>query len=94
MSIEDTTRALLAAAARPAECKQARCAWVRKTAAAWREAQRRMDERCGEAAERLSEKEFERLFDEEEAKVDAFRKPLKDAAERDVWPRELHFGGI
>jgi hypothetical protein len=49
-----------------------------------------MDERCDEAVTRLSEVEFERLCDEEEAKVDAFRAPLKAVAERDVWPRDLH----
>jgi hypothetical protein len=86
--------ALLASAGRVAECKEARAAWVKETAAAWREAQRQMDDKCTDAVERLSEEEFERLCDEEEAKVDAFRKPLKDAAERDVWPRELYIAGI
>ena len=94
MSIDDTIRALLAAARQSADRKQARGDWVRKTAAAWREAQRQMNQRCGEAVEHLSEEEFERLCDQEEAKVDAFRKPLKDAAERDVWPRALYFGDV
>jgi hypothetical protein len=94
MTFDRTIRALLAAARLPAERKAARAAWVRKTAAAWRAAQKQMDERCDAAVERLSEEEFERLCDEEEAKVDAFRKPLKDAAERDLWPRELYWGGV
>jgi hypothetical protein len=78
------------------ECKRvaARAAWVRETEAAWRAAQRRMDERCCEAVELLSEEAFERLCDAEQAKVDAFRVPLKDAAERDRWPRHLYFGCI
>jgi hypothetical protein len=44
--------------------------------------------------DRVSSQEFERLYDEEQAKVDATRLPLKDAAERDLWPRELYWGGI
>lgn len=84
-------QALLAAAAAPAERRAARAAWARETAAKLREAQRQMDERCDEAVDRLSEEEFERLCDAEEAKVEAFRKPLKDAAERDLWPRALYW---
>lgn len=94
MSAERTVQALLAAAHQPIDRAEARAAWVKKTAAAWREAQRQMDRRCTEAVTRLDEDAFDRLFDEEEAKVDAFRKPLKAAAEHDVWPRELYFGGI
>jgi hypothetical protein len=80
----------------PAEWKRvaARTVWVRETVAAMREAQRQMDDRCTEAVGRLSEEEFERLCDEEQAKVDAFRAPLKAAAEHDLWPRELYFGCI
>jgi predicted ATPase with chaperone activity len=71
-----------------------RCAWVKEKIAALREAQRARDERCGEAAERLSEEEFERLCDEEQAKVDAIRAQLDDVIERDEWPRELYWGNI
>jgi hypothetical protein len=85
---------LLTEAARPAECKEARGAWVRATAAAWRKAQRAMDERCEAAAGRLSEDEFERLCDEEEAKIAAFRAPLLAVVERDLWPKELYVGGV
>jgi hypothetical protein len=87
-------RALIEKAGQLARCKAARAAWVRETAAAWRAAQRAMDERCGAAVDRLSEKEFERLFDEEQAKIDAFRAPLQDAALRDVWPPHLYFAAI
>lgn len=86
--------ALLAGAGKVAECKAKRVAWVKATAAAWREAQRAMDERCGEAVDQVSEEAFERLFEEEQAKVDAYRVPLMDVAERDMWPRELYSGGI
>jgi hypothetical protein len=89
-----TIRNLLAAASQIAGYRDARGAWVKATAAKWREAQRQMDARLDANLEQVSEEEFERLFDEEEAKVDAFRKPLRDAAERDLWPRELYFGGI
>jgi hypothetical protein len=89
-----TIRNLLAAASQIAGYRDTRGAWVKETAVRWREAQRAMDERLDAIVEQVSEEEFERLFDEEEAKVDAFRKPLRDAAERDVWPRDLYFGGI
>ena len=95
---------------RSAARREARAAWVKATAARWRAAQRAMDERLDEAVDRLfsapgfpgegdqngggAEAEFERLFDEEDAKVDAFRQPLRDAAERDVWPKHLYWGVI
>ena len=94
MKFENTLHTLLTGTTRLAACKDARAAWGKATAAAWREAQRQMAERCDEAVTRLSEEEFERLCDEEEAKIDAFRAPLKAVADRDVWPREMHFGGI
>jgi hypothetical protein len=71
-----------------------RCAWVRATVDAWREAQRAMDARCTEAVMRLSEEAVHRLFEEEQAKVAAIRAPIDAVVERDVWPRHLHFGGI
>ena len=92
--MNDTIRTLLAAASETAARREARAAWVKATAARWRAAQRQMDERLTAIVEQVSEEEFERLFDEEEAKVEAFRKPLKDAAERDLWPRELYFSAI
>ena len=67
----DTIRALLADCGREAERKAARIAWAKATAAAWHEAMLQMDERCTEAVERLSEKEFDRLFEAEQVKVDA-----------------------
>lgn len=94
MNIHDPVQDLLASAGRLAEYREARGAWVRQTAAAWRAAQRRMDERCDEALDRLDEEAFERLCDAEQAKVDAFLVPLTDAARRDLWPRHLHWGGI
>ena len=94
MPHDDIIRALLAAAHQPAEHREARSAWITRTADACHEAHRAMDDRCGEAVDHLSEEEFERLFDEEQAKVAAILAQLKAVAEHDRWPRELHFGGI
>ena len=94
MSIKQNVESVLVAASELAEHREARGQWVRETAAKWREAQRQMDERCTEAVDRLSEEEFERLFDAEEAKVDVFRAALKLAAERDLWPKHLYFSRI
>jgi hypothetical protein len=91
MTPEQIIQTLLAAAAEPAERIAAREAWVRRTAAAWREAQREMDERCGVAVARLSEEEFERLFDAEQAKVDAIRAEIDDVIEHDRWPKHLYW---
>ena len=89
MNLNDAVQALLARADRLAECKEKRVAWVHETVAAWGEAQREMDDRCTQAAARLSEEEFDRLFDQEQAKGDAIRAPLQAAADEDRWPREL-----
>ena len=92
--IGDPVQALLAAASEIAQRRDARAAWARATADAWYEAMVRMTERCCEAVNRLSEEEFERFCGEEEAKVDAIRAPLDAVRERDLWPRELYWGGI
>jgi hypothetical protein len=94
MSAKRSIRDLLATAREPADRRAARIAWVKETVAKLREAQRAMDDRCDEAVGRIDEEDFERLCDAEEAKVDAFRKPTKDAAERDLWPKALYFGRI
>ena len=73
---------------------EARCAWVKERTAAWRAAMHAMDERCSEAVERMDEDEFERLFDAEQAKVDAIRAELQAVIDKDQWPRGLYFGGI
>jgi hypothetical protein len=62
--------------------------------AAWREAERQMDERCMAAVAHLSEKEFDRLFEEEEAEVEAIRAQIVAVVERDVWPAHLYWTGI
>ena len=94
MSFRNRVRAFLAEAAKTAECRDARRAWARRTSAAWLKAHREMDDRLGEAVERLSEEAFERLCDAEMAKVDAMMKALRAAIDEDRWPRELYVGGI
>jgi hypothetical protein len=92
--MNDQIRNLLAGASEIADRRDQRAAWVRKTGAACRRAMREMDERLGEAVDRVSEADFNRLWDEEQAKVDALRQQLEDAAFRDLWPRELYWGGM
>jgi hypothetical protein len=91
MTPEQTIRALLATASEPARRNARRQAWILKTHAAWCRAMREMDDKCMAAVDRLTEEEFDRLFDQEEAKVDALRTLLDDVIERDKWPREMHF---
>lgn len=74
--------------------KAARCAWVKKTMAALRKAQREMDDICMAAVDQLTEEEFERLVDEEQAKVDAIRAPIDAVIERNEWPKHLYWGEI
>lgn len=94
MSKKRTIAEIFAQAARPAECQAARHGWVKQTAAVWRKAQRQMDDRCGEAVERLDEAAFERLFAAEQAKVAAIMAKLRAVADQDKWPRGLYFSGI
>lgn len=94
MSSDRIIRNLLAAAGQPAERRKARIAWMKKTATAWGEAQRLMDERCTEAVEQLDPEAFARLCEAEQAKVDAIRAQLQAVINKDQWPRELYFGCI
>jgi hypothetical protein len=92
--MNENLRNLLASASETAGRREARAAWVRKTCRAWLRAQRAMDKRLRAIVDRVSEEEFNRLFDEEQAKVDAIHQPIKDVAERDMWPRHLYWGGV
>jgi hypothetical protein len=94
MSAKRTIRALLDDCGREAERREARAEWALKTAAAWHEAMRQMEERCTVAVDRLSEEEFDRLFEAEQAKVDAIYVQLRAVVDKDQWPKELYFGGI
>jgi uncharacterized protein (DUF924 family) len=94
MSSKATIQALLADAGRSAERREKRAQWARETSAKWREAHRQMDERCSKAVERLSEEEFERLCEAEQAKVDAIMAQLRAVIDKDQWPRELYWGDV
>lgn len=94
MTPEETIRTLLAEASAPAERRAARIGWVEATHAAWLKAQRQMDDYLTAIVGEVSEEEFERLCDEEEAKVDAIRAVVEDAAYNDRWPKHLYFGNL
>jgi hypothetical protein len=102
MSDRDTIEILLRRGAKgqepldPAEWKRvkARLAWVRETVAALAEAQRRMHERCLAAVNQVPEDEFDRICDEEQAKVDAIRAQIEAVIRGDRWPAALYFGGL
>jgi TPP-dependent indolepyruvate ferredoxin oxidoreductase alpha subunit len=80
----------------PAEwkCAKARTAWVRGAIASLKEAQRQMDERCSAAVDRVSEEEFNRIFDREQAKVSAILAQFDAVRERQEWPPEIVWGGV
>jgi hypothetical protein len=71
--------------------QQARVAWVRETAAKWHDAMRERDDRCTAAVKHLDETDFQRLFDAEQAKVDAVYGPIRAVIEEDRWPRHLYW---
>ena len=50
--------------------------------------------RCSAAVDRVSEKEFNRIFDEEQAKVSAILDQFAAIRQRDEWPPEIYFGGV
>ena len=69
----------------------ARLQWSLNRTAALRRAHRAMNKRCAEAVDRLDEQAFERLFQAEQAKVDAIMAEIEAAANADKWPRELYW---
>ena len=92
--MNDNVKNLLAAASETADRRDQRVAWARQAAVDWHKAQRAMDDFLTGIVLKVSEEEFNRLFDQEQAKVDAIRKPMDDVAERGLWPRELYWGGV
>ena len=92
--MSDWFRELIADALKQAECRAARADWAKRTGDEWLEAQRAMDERLSDAVGRLSEEEFNRMFEAESAKVDPMMALLRAAVDEDVWPRELYRGGL
>jgi hypothetical protein len=73
---------------------KARVAWMKGSVAALAEAQRHMDERCSAAVDRVPEAEFNRIFDEEQAKVEAILNQLNAVCDLVEWPPEIDFGGV
>ena len=74
--------------------KAARASWCFEMLEKWWAAIQHQDERCMEAVGRVPDEEFERLCDEEQAKVDAIRAQIDAVIERDEWPKGLYFGGL
>ena len=74
--------------------KAARVQWCTEMLEKWWKALQHQNERCMAAVNELSEEAFERLCDEEQAKVDAIRAEIDAVIEHDRWPPHLHFSGI
>ena len=72
----------------------ASAAFYREVMGALRQAQREMDDRCDAAVAELDEDAFNRLFEAEQAKVDAIRAQIDDVIEHDKWPKHLYFKGV
>lgn len=93
-TIEMLRRGVLIEDAAEWRCHAARVGWIKETIAALAKAQRQMDERCMAAVDRVSEVEFERIFDEEQAKVCVFLDQLHAVRDHDRWPPHLYRGGV
>lgn len=70
---------------------KARCTWAMDLVERWYQAMLHRDEVCCAAVDKISEEEFNRLFEAEEAKVIALRAEIDAVIERDEWPRNLHW---
>ena len=95
MNFRKTIRMLAASADFPdpdeRRRQSARVEWVKEKVVALEKAQREMDERCMKALDHLSDEEFQRLFEEEQAKVCAILDELNAIRDHDKWPREMHW---
>ncbi len=74
-------------------CKAARYFWLRRSADAWQDSNRRCNDAWGELVRDIPEE----LIDEvepppEQAEVDALWAQLNDVIQKDQWPRHLYFG--
>jgi len=97
----NTLRALLEADEPADPRKAARLSWLRLTAAAWQDANKRVHSAWSRTLARLpddiSDEELEELElpdPPEQAEVDALWAQLNDVVQHDKWPKELYWGGI
>ena len=93
----NTLRALLAADEPADPHKAARWRWLHLTAARWQEATRRCNAAWGELVKDIPEDEIDEVElpePPEQAEVDALWGQLNDVIQKDLWPREMYFGGI
>jgi hypothetical protein len=93
----NSLRALLEADEPADPLKAARWRWVRCTARAWADAQRRCEAAWDELMKDIPEEEIDEVElpePPEEAEVNALWAQLDDVIQADRWPRELYWGGI
>lgn len=97
----NTLRALLAEVETTDPRKAARLAWLRETAAAWREANRKVcaawDRVLDGLPDDLGDEELEALNlpdPPEQREVDALHAQLKAVIDHDRWPRHLYWGDM
>ena len=97
----NTLRALLDADEPADPYKNVRWLWLQVTAAAWQDAMRRnhaaWDRMLAKLPDDISDEELEALDlpdPPEEAEVNALWAQLNDVIQKDLWPKELYFGGI
>lgn len=97
----NTLRALLAADEPVDPRKAARWHWLHETAAAWDDANRRVnaawDRTLARLPDDISDEKLAAMHlpdPPEQAEVDALWRQLNDVVQRDLWPRELYWSGV
>jgi hypothetical protein len=95
----NTLCALLAADEPADDYKNVRWLWLRLTTMEWLNAQRRAeaawDALMAEVPDDLSDEELDALPEPpEQAEEDALWQQLDDVVQKDLWPKEMYFGGI
>ncbi|MES2137147.1 MAG: hypothetical protein V4502_08835 [Pseudomonadota bacterium] len=93
----NTLRELLAADEPTDLYGAARWLWLQATAARWQDAMHRCAAAWTELVKDIPEDEIDDVEvppPPEEAEVDALWQQLDDVIQKDLWPKELYFGGI
>ena len=91
----DTLCAMLDAGEPADPCKAARYRWLRRTAAAWRDAMERSDAAWTELIRGIPDDQIDEAEvppPPEQAEVDRLWAQLSDVIQKDMWPRALYFG--